>query len=771
MLMERPDFWSDLALDCDGIAADYREAESEVVAQIHADLQEVFQSILKPRPRMRVDQASDRYRWIPQEASANFGKFKVSTYEVARGPMMAVTEPGVRIITVAAATQLMKTTLLESTALYFMIIDPAPVIMVEPNEKSAADLSKTKIGGMIANTPRCRKVLLEDLVERKAYLGGFLKITNAGSETNLAQNAIRVTCCDEIDKYELLKGGDPVKLTEERSSTFGDRALNIRVCSPRFKDGPIWKSYLSGDQRLPFIVCPNPDCGHDHVMRWTVDKGTPAERRSVKWDSDEGTGRWDLDSARYHCPKCDHAFGEAERLRALSKVKWRQTRPFTCCPDDLDKGGGYQKPEETREWVDLIDQSDGQHVVSYAICKCCKKRAVPNRHASFNASRLYSPKPLSDLVAKFQDLHGSPSDLQVFVNSHLAEPWEAEKSVDLTADGLAARVEVFPQEVPHRVAVLTVGVDTHDDRLEYEVVGWGRMLESWSIEFGVITGKPSDPATWRKLDEVIFRDFEGADGRKFVVQATCVDSGGHQTNHVYRYALARTQRRVWAIRGKAEAGRNVAPVWPKSPTVQGSFQVPLYELGTTAAKTDVMTFLSVNQPGPRFMHVPYGRDHGWFAGLLSEKLVPQPGGVSRWRPKYEKIRNEALDCRVYAYAALNGLIGAFADPLLVERLADKLGIGRDLTDGERERFGAAEIDRIAEETNAAIVQGRAKPVRKTMDGGARAVPGVVVQSVAQVSDESLQSPEPGRRAAPLRSLPAARRAPFVVRRPGTPRGG
>ena len=73
-----------------------------------------------------------------------------------------------------------------------------------------------------------------------------------------------------------------------------------------------------------------------------------------------------------------------------------------------------------------------------------------------------------------------------------------------------------------------------------------------------------------------------------------------------------------------------------------------------------MSSLKVQEPGPKYCHFPRGRgyDENFFAGLLSERLVLSKTGTgSRWR--WEKIpgheRNEALDCRNYAIAALEML--------------------------------------------------------------------------------------------------------------------
>ena len=75
-----------------------------------------------------------------------------------------------------------------------------------------------------------------------------------------------------------------------------------------------------------------------------------------------------------------------------------------------------------------------------------------------------------------------------------------------------------------------------------------------------------------------------------------------------------------------------------------------------------MGALKVQEPGPKYCHFPKGVERGYdnafFNGLLSEKLVMKTDrGRTRWA--WEKLpgheRNEALDCRNYALAALRVL--------------------------------------------------------------------------------------------------------------------
>jgi phage terminase large subunit GpA-like protein len=81
-------------------------------------------------------------------------------------------------------------------------------------------------------------------------------------------------------------------------------------------------------------------------------------------------------------------------------------------------------------------------------------------------------------------------------------------------------------------------------------------------------------------------------------------------------------------------------------------------IGVNAAKDVVRQRLHVEVPGPGYMHFPVDRDIGYYSQLLAERLITKSAGGVRYRVwELSKGRaNEALDCRVYAYAALCGLI-------------------------------------------------------------------------------------------------------------------
>jgi terminase, large subunit len=201
------------------------------------------------------------------------------------------------------------------------------------------------------------------------------------------------------------------------------------------------------------------------------------------------------------------------------------------------------------------------------------------------------------------------------------------------------------------VLMLTAGVDVQGDRLEYEIVGWGRDEESWSIEIGILDGDPGQLDVWEELTEKLAAEFEGETGN-FRVQCAFIDSGYH-AKMVYRYVKRHANRKWYACKGMSDATK---PIISKAVWVGDNPKVRMVPVGSTAAKDEIFSNLKVLEPGPGYCHFPTRPeyDDAYLKQLCAEKKVTRfRAGVER--KVYEKVspaaRNEALDLRVYATAA------------------------------------------------------------------------------------------------------------------------
>lgn len=620
-----------------------------------------FRDGTTPPPRLSVVEWADKYRFLAKEAGSTSGRWKTHTVEAARGPMLAVTELGVHIITVMCSTQMLKTALLENIFGYFADIDPCPILLLQPKDEAAEQFSKERISPLIKITPTLRNKVGDgkmksgnDTLLYKSFAGGFLAIAGAGSPDNLARRPIRILLADEVDKYPVTREGDPIALAEERTASFGLNWLSVRACSPTVTDeSRIEKSYFSSDQRLASVACPH--CGHRQFLDFF---------KHVSWEK-QGSVHYP-ETAKIYCESCNLQWSESNRLKALQTIRWHQTKPFHCCDhyheplknyENEWKAGNQDAVNTVWSWAE-----SSRHAVYLSKCPECGEHKTTNKHAGFQVSKLYSPwqkdKP-SDIAEKWLNAKDDEDLKQTFFNTQLGITYRPFSGKALRVESLASRGEIWPAEVPDGVAVITIGADVQDDRLEFEVVGWGKNEESWSICHEVIDGDLESQDFWNRVDNFLKRIWRNASGKPFEAMAVCMDSGGHHTQKVYDFCKARLGRRIWAIKGESATGGKRNPVWPtKKPTSRTKQSFRPVIIGVNSAKDTIRSRLHLDVSGAGYMHFPHDRDLNWYEQLISERSVTKEVAGQRYRvwELPSGLRNEALDCRVYAYAALCGLI-------------------------------------------------------------------------------------------------------------------
>lgn len=566
-------------------------------------LLQILQKILKPKPKLNLVEWADTYRYLSSESSSLPGKWRTDQVEVARGPMLAITDPRVRRVSIMACTQLLKSSILENVTGYYAHQDPSPIILVQPTVTLAEAFGKDRIDKMFRDSPELNGLLKQkksrdanNTLTYKAFPGGYLALVGSNSPTDLSSRPIRVALLDEVDKYPPSAGkeGDVLGLVTERTATFFDSKV-ISVCSPTI-DGlsRIASEYELGDKRVFEVPCPN--CGVMDEMIWD----------NVRWPK----GKPEL--ASYVCVECDHEWSEPERIKAISLGSWKATAEF--------KG-----------------------------------------HASFRCSKLVSPwEPLSVMARKWEEAQGNPQKLKVFVNTQLAETWvETGEAPDYQR--LYERVELYPQgSLSKEVVFLTAGADIQKDRIEVEVVGWGRDKQSWSVDYFIYEGDTAGTEVWKGLDKLLSTSWKKEnDERDYSIVRMCVDSG-YNTSHVYNWVRKQAVSRVSAIKGSD--GIPVIVGIPSDVDVardgsrlQNSLKV--WPVGVSVAKSELYGWLKLDKPETGkvyqqgYCHFPqYSLEH--FKRLCSEQLmkrIVKNRVVYRWELIHE--RNEQLDCRNYARAA------------------------------------------------------------------------------------------------------------------------
>jgi phage terminase large subunit GpA-like protein len=582
---------------------------------------------LTPPPDLKPSEWAERSVHIPVgNAIPGLISFENAPYQ--REPLDMTSDPDCQRITLKWGAQVGKTMVALCAQGYRIEHDPVSQIMMQPSEGDLQTWLQTKFNPLIESNPELEKRIATPRARKgvnntrmKSYPGGFIMFAWSGSPKTQRGRSAPFVVCDETDGYDRTAEGHPVSLLWQRAATFGDQRTLLEISTPTVRGlSHIDQAFEQGDQRHFHVACQH--CGEPQTIEWS----------NVKWDKDDD-GNHLPETAYYECRANGCIWADSERVAAIRSAE--------------ADGYGWKAKKKFRG------------------------------HASYHLSELYSCfRSMGDVVQSFLEKK-SAGDLQTFVNVSLAECWEEEAEA-LAVDDMIARVEPFPDKIPRDVAIQTCGVDMQEDRLEVERVGWGLGEESWSLEHQVFWGDPMKPEVWGHLFEYLDQTFEHETGAKMKIAATCVDTGGSGglTQAAYEMLRGKQRRNIFAIKGAGGWNRPVVSAPSKARQGKRGRPVTLFTLGVNDAKLIVLRRAKLDTPGPGYCHYPVDRDPEYFHQMTAERLVTRfvrGFPVREW--KKTRDRNEALDLRVYAYAALKIL-----NPNIKARLSRLVGDAKDTDD-------------------------------------------------------------------------------------------
>lgn len=579
----------------------------------------------RPPEDLSLSDWSDKYRRLSAENSAEAGPWRTSRTPYLKEPMNAFTDPKVKRIVMVAASQVGKTELELNAIAYIIDQDPGSILYIHPTLEEAKKFSRQTVAPLIRDNKRLRDKVADikardsgNTILQKTFPGGVLTITGSNSPAALASTPIRYVIGDERDRWAVSAGaeGDPWGLAQARQRTFYN-AKAIEVSTPTIKGASnIEDSYYLGTQERWCHKCP--ECGEYGEITF--------ERIKAEHTSKKIRGKKVykiIEPVYWVCPHCGCLIPEAVMRR--QPAKWIAENP------DAYKDGVR----------------------------------------SFWLNAFSSPWiTWGEIAKRFFDACEDKQRLKVVYNTLLGELWEDRDEV-VDTDGLLSRREDYgtnedgtPVELPDGMLMLTCGVDTQPNRLEYEVLGHGHHGETWGIRYGKILGDPNDVDVWERLDDIVDKVWKFRDGKGLKISITCVDSGGLNTTAVYKACKARRSKKVFAVKGRGGEYPFIVPASRVAIENNPKNLCWLYMLGVDEGKAYIMSAVDVQEPGPKYCHFPkgeiYGYDEAYFDGLLSERLeLVETKSGKKW--KWVKIpghdRNEALDCRNYAMAGFR-IIGA-----------------------------------------------------------------------------------------------------------------
>ena len=573
-----------------------------------ADLARYTYSMFRPPVLQSVSEWADANRVLVSESSAEPGAWRTDRAPYQREIMDSFTQPGIWQIVIMASAQVGKSEIELNMMGCAIDNDPGPMLYIQPTDKVAEDYSKRRIQPMINACPTLREKVFKqkgrdsaNTITMKTFPGGSLTIIGANSPADLSSKPVRYIFMDETDRFPASAGteGDPQELAERRTETYRHYRKIIKTSTPTIKGrSKIETDYMNGTQEEWHTECPH--CHSFNFIKFTDIKFDKEEYKNERGNVDYRVKRVD-----WQCPSCKELI--PEHVVKRQPAKWVSKNP----------------------------------------------KALDNGIRSFRLNAFMSPwSDWKDIVWKFLKAHKDPEKLQTFYNTILGETWEIHTNSGLD-EALYKRREHYDAEVPTGVLLLTMGVDTQDNRLEYEVVGWDRNGQSWGISRGIIPGRADAPGVWEEVDGLLDREWKLKNGMKMKILASFIDSGGHFTTDIYRECAKRQTKRIWPIKGEGGEGKQYCRPMKKS---AGKNEGVKFIIGVDDGKAGIMYEAGNPEPGPNYMHFPInyraGYDMEFFRGLISEQMVMHRRNgrsVVGWEKIYE--RNEPLDCRNYARAA------------------------------------------------------------------------------------------------------------------------
>lgn len=582
--------------------------------QIDFRLIKPFLDGLKPVRPITVTEWAEKYRILSPVSSAKYGKYTVSYTPYLRAIMdaLGVTQPYFKIV-VAKGAQLGFSEAIYNFIGYIIDVAPASALIVMPTEQNMRKKSETSIGPMINDSPvlrekvgRARSRDSNNTKLSKSFPNGILNMVGANSPAALASLAAKFVLLDEPDRYPLDVGdeGRPDKLAGARARTFGDDAKIAYISTPTVKETSIiWSEFSKTDQNYYHVPCPH--CQGYQKLEFS----------GLRWEAGKPK------TVYYECIHCQGQIVDRHKKDMLANGQWIPDRP------DLSN----------------------------------------NEVIGYHLNSLYSPYAFgyswAKVIKDWEDAQGDDGALKVFYNTVLGLPIELQSEVaDWEAVFERANAAGLKEDkVPTSVSLITAGVDIQKDRIEMEIVGWGKGKSTWSLAYEVMSGSTSEEDVWNLLALQVERIFEREDGMLLPITMTCVDMG-YNNQAVYDFCRRYDVTKVRPVRGRDDQ----KTIMTKPSTVDvkwdgekvGSIQ--LWNIGVSVLKQEFYSLLK-RKINPETGEIPKGycsfpaRDASYFKGLCSEQLHLDKDKKGRikysWAKRKGFPRNEPLDCRNYARAA------------------------------------------------------------------------------------------------------------------------
>ncbi len=546
-----------------------------------------------------------------------------------------------RIVTLSKSAQIGGTVIANIYTGGSMDMDPSWFLYVHPTENNAERWSKMKLAPMLRNTtslamlfPKKSRDGLDSLLYKERADGrGAIQISGANSAASLSQVTMKRQVQDDLSKWENNSGGDPETQADSRSRGV-EEAKIFKISTPLVMPGcRITSNFEAGSQEYPYVPCPH--CDHRQVLEWENMLANLDEAHPEK--------------AHFTCIECGTEIQEYHRQSMLDGLEWRAHNP-----------------------------------------------AQKRFHRSFYIWSAYSPLQSWERIAReWLSAKGDPASEQTFLNDTVgrayvtageAPPWEALRDRAANSD--------YPRgRIPLGGLIVTLGIDCQADRVEWQLLAWGRDLRRFSVDQGVIPGHISEKACQERLDALIEQTWANQYGQRIAPDKSAID-GNAYTEDVWGWAKRHPASKVVMVRG---GNSDSAPLTQRVKKERNSktgkilkYSRRFYTFNASTLKMALYRNVAKTDPTERgYVGFPTGYEDEYYRQLTSERRVPKKRKDGFTEYKWEKDPNQAnemLDTMNQAEVAailygIRGLPDKIWDRLEAEREVHPAEAQMDFEDG------------------------------------------------------------------------------------------
>ena len=578
-------------------------------------------SVVRIPPPLSASEWANRHFYLSAESSAVEGRWECLPFQT--DILDCIGNDDIREIDWLKCARVGYTKILMAAAAYFLTHKKRSGALYQPTDSDAKEFSKSEVDPMIRDVAECRAAFLGDVERRgrantqelKQFLGALFYVRGGHSARSYRRLTIDWVFYDELEGFlrDVDGEGDPVMLGDGRitNSAF---PKSVRGSTPRMRHDSLIEAEAQQARHFFRYRIPCPECDRYQALKFA----------QLRWDKDRP------ETVRYVCEECGAAWFYRDLYLLLERGVWATDEGYS-----IEAGALLDQEGTAAEWP---------------------------RHIAFHIWAAYSPfftwQELVEewLTAVATSRAGDTRKLKTFTNVRLAESWE-EAGEQVEYDALYARRETYLRP-PAGCLMLTAQFDVQDNRLEGEIVGWGRGEESWGIEYRVIYGDPAQREVWTDLEAVLAQRFTTEDGRELAIAGVAIDTG-YLPDHVYAFWRRTSHPRVHCFKGAGGTDQPIFSAPTQRKTGKSKAPVPLFMFGADICKTIVYRRLQIAEPGAGYCHFPDAYDEEYFRALTAEKRVKRKRkgfDVVEWIK--ERPRNEALDIRSMGIALV-----AILDPV------------------------------------------------------------------------------------------------------------